>query len=238
MLRRALESERGLAASEYAGVLAVVAGIFVALGLDGKVAETVRTAVCQITGGDCGEERAAAPEKCLTGSTTTSSNANVLIAVVQIDKDSTLIREDYSDGSSKFIILDNSEVAGELFAGVKGKIAKYGVNYSVSAEAGVGLEGGGRHGAARRRAGRRARAAGRLPLRRPARAARRLGADDAGRWRRDEPGDEAADRGRAGDDGLLNRVLIRGGPGRSRWSGPSRGSRSRPSPGGRGARRS
>ena len=65
----------------------------------------------------------------------------MLIAVVKIDKDSTLIRENYSDGTSRFIILDNSEVAGEVFAGVKGKIAKYGLNYSASADAGLALEG-------------------------------------------------------------------------------------------------
>jgi hypothetical protein len=139
-----LRCERGLATSEYAGILAMLAGVFIAifaLGLDGRIATTIETAVCQILGGECGDERAATPEKCLTASTTTSANANVLIAVVQIDKDSTLIREDYSDGSSTFTILDNSEVAGELFAGVKGKIDKYGINYSAEALAGVGLEG-------------------------------------------------------------------------------------------------
>ena len=140
----ALRSERGLATSEYAGILAMLAGVFVAifaLGLDGRIATTVETAVCQILGGECGTEQAAAPEKCLTGQSTTSANANVLIAVVQIDKDSILIREDYSDGSSKFTIVDNTEAAGELFAGAKGKIGKYGIDYSAEALAGVGLEG-------------------------------------------------------------------------------------------------
>jgi hypothetical protein len=141
---RALRCERALATSEYAGILAMLAAVFLAvfaLGLDGRIATTIETAVCQILGGECGEEHAAAPEKCLTTSTTTSANANVLIAVVQVDKDSILIREDYSDGSSTFTILDNSEVAGEVFAGVKGKIDKYGIDYSAEALAGVGLEG-------------------------------------------------------------------------------------------------
>jgi len=86
-------------------------------------------------------DQAAAPEPCETGSTTTSSNANVLIAVVQVDKDSTLIRQDYSDGSARFTIIDNSEIAGEVYAGVKAKVAKYGINYALSADAGLGLEG-------------------------------------------------------------------------------------------------
>ncbi len=146
MLRGALKSERGMSSSEYAGILAIVATIFVAmfaLNLDSNVSSTVRTAVCQILGGDtCGEETAATPEKCLTGKSTTSANANVFVAFVQIDKDSILIREDYSDGSSKFTIVDNTEAAGELLAGAKAKAGKYGFNASAEALAGIGLAGG------------------------------------------------------------------------------------------------
>jgi Flp pilus assembly pilin Flp len=137
--------ERGLASTEYAGVLAAVAAIFVAifaLGLDGKIGNAVQTAVCQILGGDCTVTTAQTPERCLTGQTTTTANANVLIAVVQIDKDSILIREDYSDGSSKFTIVDNTEAAGELFAGAKAKAGKFGLNYSAEASLGAGLAGG------------------------------------------------------------------------------------------------
>src|SRR5215217_4370103 len=137
--------ERGLASTEYAGVLAAVAAIFVAiftLGLDGKIGNAVETAVCQILGGDCTVTTAQTPERCLTGQTTTKANANVLIAVVQIDKDSILIREDYSDGSSKFTIVDNTEAAGELFAGAKAKAGKFGLNYSAEASLGAGLAGG------------------------------------------------------------------------------------------------
>ena len=145
MLRRILGSERGLASTEYAGILAVAAAIFLvlfALDLDGKVGPTVRNALCQIFGDECGEQTAQTPERCLTGQSTTSANANVFIAFVQIDKDSILIREDYSDGSSKFTIVDNTEAAGELFAGAKAKAGKFGVNYSAEASLGVGLAGG------------------------------------------------------------------------------------------------
>jgi hypothetical protein len=145
MLRGALKSERGLGSTEYAGILAIVATVFVvmfALGLDSKISSAVKTAVCQILGNECSTETAATPEKCLTGQSTTSSNANVFVAFVQIDKDSILIREDYSDGSSKFTIVDNTEAAGELFAGAKAKAGKYGFNASAEALAGVGLAGG------------------------------------------------------------------------------------------------
>ena len=48
MLRRAIKSERGMSSTEYAGILAIVATVFVvmlALDLDAKVGTTVRTAL-------------------------------------------------------------------------------------------------------------------------------------------------------------------------------------------------
>src|ERR687893_2943787 len=146
MLRGALKSERGMSSTEYAGILAIVATIFVvmfALALDSKVGTTVRTALCTILGGQCGDPQAADPQKCLTGKTTTSANANVYIAFVQVDKDSILIREDYSDGSSKFTIVDNTEAAGKVFAGAKAKVGKLGADLSAEALAGAGPAGGG-----------------------------------------------------------------------------------------------
>jgi hypothetical protein len=147
MLGRANSDQRGVTSSDYAGILAVVALIFVALfalDLDDRVAPAIDEAVCTILGGEsCGEQPVAQmPETCLIGKSTTSANANVLIAFVQIDKDSILIREDYSDGSSKFTIVDNTEAAGELFAGAKAKAGKLGADLSAEALAGVGLAGG------------------------------------------------------------------------------------------------
>jgi hypothetical protein len=146
MLRRALRGgERGLASTEYAGVLTIIAAVFVAftlLGLDGKISSTVKLAVCQILGGHCTAAHPDGPERCLTSKTTTSANANVLIAVVKIDKDSILIRENFSDGTSRFTIVDNTGAAGELFAGAKGKIGKFGLNYSANADIGAALAGG------------------------------------------------------------------------------------------------
>jgi Flp pilus assembly pilin Flp len=147
MLRRADRDQRGVTSSDYAGILAVVALVFLALfalNLDDRVAPAIDDAVCTILGGErCGEPPVAqVPEKCLVGKSTTSANANVLIAFVQIDKDSILIREDYSDGSSKFTIVDNTEAAGELFAGAKAKVGKLGADLSAEALAGVGLAGG------------------------------------------------------------------------------------------------
>jgi hypothetical protein len=146
MLRRADRDQRGITSSDYAGILVVVSLVFLALfalDLDEKVAPAVEKAVCQILGGEsCAQEVAGEPEKCLIGQTTTSANANVLVAFVQIDKDSILIREDFSDGSSKFTIVDNTEAAGELFAGAKAKVGRFGANLSAEALAGIGLAGG------------------------------------------------------------------------------------------------
>lgn len=140
-----MRSQRGQTSAEYMGILLIVATIIGALfvsGIGDRITQGVETAICRIVGGDCEQQtRAAAPERCLQGRTTNSSSANVLIAVVRVDKDSTLIREDYSDGTSRFTILDNSEVAGEVFAGVKGKVANYGLDYSASADAGLKLAG-------------------------------------------------------------------------------------------------
>jgi hypothetical protein len=146
MLRRADRDQRGITSSDYAGILVLVAAIFLALfalNLDEKVAPAVEKAVCQILGGEsCDQQVAGEPERCLIGQSTTSANANVFVAFVQIDKDSILIREDYSDGSSKFTIVDGTEAAGELFAGAKAKVGKLGADLSAEALAGVGLAGG------------------------------------------------------------------------------------------------
>ncbi|MDP9385969.1 MAG: hypothetical protein M3P50_12215 [Actinomycetota bacterium] len=144
-----MRSERGQTSAEYMGILLIVAALIGVLALTSvgdQIADGIRTAICtaicKIAGDACEEESPTTEaERCPESRTTTSSTAAVLIAVVRIDKDSTLIREDFSDGTSRFTILDNSEVAGEVFAGVKGKIAKYGIDYSASADSGAKLAG-------------------------------------------------------------------------------------------------
>lgn len=135
----------GQVSAEYVGLILIVAAIIGAIAvtsIGSTISEDIRAAICQIGGGDCEtDDTAAVPQRCLQSSTTTSASAGFLIAVVRVDKDSTLIREDYSDGTSRFVILDNSEIAGEIYAGVKAKIDKYGINYSASADAGVALAG-------------------------------------------------------------------------------------------------
>lgn len=127
------------------GILLIVAALIGVLALTSvgdQIGDGIRTAICRIAGEACEEESPTAEAKrCLEGRTTASANAGVLIAVVRIDKDSTLIREDFSDGTARFTIVDSSQVAGEVFAGVKGKVAKYGINYSASADAGLKLAG-------------------------------------------------------------------------------------------------
>lgn len=142
---RRLAGARGQTSIEYLGVLLAASLIVTAVLLSGvgrTVADEISAVICRVSGGDCElSPTAVKPERCLESSTKKSSKASVLIAVVKVDKDSTLIRENYSDGSSKFTIIDNSAIAGELYAGVKGKIDKYGINYSASADAGLALAG-------------------------------------------------------------------------------------------------
>jgi hypothetical protein len=48
--------------------------------------QAVETALCRIFGRHCGDTTAAATKPCLTGQSTTSANANVFVAFVQIDR--------------------------------------------------------------------------------------------------------------------------------------------------------
>jgi hypothetical protein len=145
MVTPPLRDEHGQTISGYLGVLLLVVAIIGALmvtGIGGVIGRGIDDAICAIIGGDCESEQQAQPlTPCLESSSTTSSSANVLVAVVRLDKDSILIRQDYSDESAKFTILDGTEVAGELFAGVRGKVADYGIDYALSGEAGLNLKG-------------------------------------------------------------------------------------------------
>jgi hypothetical protein len=98
-----------------------------------------RDAVCGFFSGECVDGRAL--KACLESSVTRTSKANVLVAVVRVDKDSTLIRKDFSDETSEFVILDGTQAAGELFAGVRGQVADTGIDYSLSGQAGLRLAG-------------------------------------------------------------------------------------------------
>ena len=128
------------------GILLILASIVAAValtGIDTRLAGAAKDALCRITGGEgCdAESKTADLKRCPTGQSMTTSNLNATIAVVRIDKDSTLIREDFSDGSSKFTIIDKSKAAGEIYAGVKAQAGNYGVDWSASAEAGAALAG-------------------------------------------------------------------------------------------------
>jgi hypothetical protein len=96
-------------------------------------------AVCGFFSGECVDGRAL--KACVESSVTRTSKANVLVAVVRVDKDSTLIRKDFSDETSEFVILDGTQAAGELFAGVRGQVADTGIDYSLSGQAGLRLAG-------------------------------------------------------------------------------------------------
>jgi hypothetical protein len=138
--------ERGQTAADSMGLMLLVALIIaaiVATGLHADIASGVRTAICQIIGGTCdGTETGDTDlEPCLVSSSENSSNFKVFVGVVEVGKDSVLLREDFSDGTTRFTLIDSTELKGELFAGVRAKAGKYGLSAAAQAAAGGHLKG-------------------------------------------------------------------------------------------------
>jgi hypothetical protein len=142
-----MRDERGQVGAELMGLLGLVALVvaaIVAANLHATIAEGVRTAICQIAGGDdcTGVERADGElEPCLVSSSEQASNFKLFVGVVEVGKDSILLREDFSDGTTRFTLIDSTELKGELFAGVRAKAGKYGLSAAAQAAAGGKLQG-------------------------------------------------------------------------------------------------
>ena len=144
--RPAWREQRGQTASDYLGILLIVSFIVAALfasGVGTTIADRVEVLICQIGGGTNCEQADgnAALEPCLISSSEGKSNFKVFVGVVEIGKESVLIREDFSDGRSRFTLVDSSELKGELFAGAKAKIGKFGISAAAEAAAGGRLKG-------------------------------------------------------------------------------------------------
>jgi hypothetical protein len=124
-------------------LVALVIAAIVATNLHVTIAEGVRTAICQIIGDDCaGTEQADGDlEPCLVGSSEQASNFKLFVGFVEVGKDSILLREDFSDGTTRFTLIDSTELTGELFAGVRAKAGKYGLSAAAQAAAGGQLQG-------------------------------------------------------------------------------------------------
>jgi hypothetical protein len=70
-----------------------------------------------------------------------ASNFKLFVGFVEVGKDSILLREDFSDGTTRFTLIDSTELKGELFAGVRARAGKYGLSAAAQAAAGGKLEG-------------------------------------------------------------------------------------------------
>lgn len=139
-----LRDERGQTAPELLGgllaVSVIVAALFVS-GIGPYIARETERLVCEIAhGGGC-EASAPGLEPCLVSSSTSSSSFKVFVGFVEVGKDSILIREDFSDGTTRFTLVDSSELKGELFAGVRAKAGKWGLSAAAEAAAGGQLQG-------------------------------------------------------------------------------------------------
>ena len=141
----AWRDQRGQTAAEYMGMLLIVSVIVAALftaGLGGSISGTVDRLICTIAGGGSCEQRAELPlERCLVSRSEDNANFKLFVGVVEVGKNSILIREDFSDGTSRFTLIDSSEVKGQLFAGAKAKVGDYGLSAAAEAAAGGRLRG-------------------------------------------------------------------------------------------------
>jgi hypothetical protein len=136
--------QRGQTAPEYMGGLLLVSLIVAALftsGIATAIVGHVEVIICKIAGGENCEGRALALEPCLVSSSTDTSSAHLFVGIVEVGKESVLIREDFSDGTTRFTIIDSTELKGELFAGTRAKAGKWGLEAAAQAAAGGQLEG-------------------------------------------------------------------------------------------------
>jgi Flp pilus assembly pilin Flp len=120
---RTRASQRGAAATEYVGVVAVVAALIVTMvvaapGLGGKVTFAIQTAICRIFGGDC----PAAPEDpfkpkgpCATDTSSKGGDAGVTVFSVHVGGNAQYTRTKLSNGHV-LITLKGGGNAGADFA--------------------------------------------------------------------------------------------------------------------------
>lgn len=122
-MRRAiadLRCERGQTATEYLGLILIVAAIIggiVATGIGTQISHRIEDAICQLTGGDCGREEAAR-ERCKTRSTT-STDKVVLGVDVRLFSgggggERVIIKEEFDDGTARYTITDKASLEAAL----------------------------------------------------------------------------------------------------------------------------
>lgn len=145
--RIALRDQRGQTAPEYMGMLLLVSLLVAALftsGIGGSIAGQVEMLICRIAGGEncaANEQADGDLEPCLVSSSEQAANFKLFVGFVEVGKDSILLREDFSDGTTRFTLIDSTELKGELFAGVRAKAGKYGLSAAAQAAAGGKLQG-------------------------------------------------------------------------------------------------
>jgi hypothetical protein len=139
--------EHGQATADHLGVLLIVSVVVAALFVSGAgatIADRAGVLICRIGGGQACTvaDRAGKPlERCLVSRSQGTANLKLFVGVVEVGKDSILIREDFSDGTSRFTLIDSTELKGQLFAGARAKAGRFGLNAAAEAAAGGQLKG-------------------------------------------------------------------------------------------------
>ena len=112
--------DRGATTLEHVG-LAVVVGLVVsailAMPLAPSLAESLRIAVCKVTGGDCGATRPI--PNCLVASRDRTVGASLTAYSVKGGRDDKVSVLKYGDGTAKIVLADTYSIGGEAHAGTQ-----------------------------------------------------------------------------------------------------------------------
>jgi Flp pilus assembly pilin Flp len=154
-LRTLTRDDRGALSAEYAGVVAFVAGVVIAIlllnpGLASTMSGAVRDLVCQIIGGDCVSDPQLADdllpdEPCVTSIRDQSLQLEGTALFVHLGGKVALAREERSDGTVAVSLVVGGKAGGEAAIGAKGNVQWGDFRAKAGAEAAIrgGVEGEG-----------------------------------------------------------------------------------------------
>ncbi len=146
-VRRTLADQTGQSAAEYMGAILIVAALLAAIAvtpIGEKLTTTLQAAICRVAGQSCDEPTTAdeeaepCPTRTTSRSATISGDVTARIFGAEGETSSLVIREDNSDGSGTFTVVD----AGSLGATASLTRARGGTALSAQAALGLGLKKG------------------------------------------------------------------------------------------------
>jgi hypothetical protein len=127
-----MRGERGQTATEYLGLLALVAAIILAIasaGVGTQIGEGIQQAICRILGGECGAPAPPPPSQCVvaeaTDKFTVNGEVSLRIVTVKGERGVEYARQKRADGkvAMTFKLNGAAGIGGRIPKALKGKIA-------------------------------------------------------------------------------------------------------------------